>query len=361
MARHADCVAPSVPFLPFVLVLAGQALSRSASFALGWATALYFGQVPGRQGRLLSVMSLLAAGWVIVAVGFAVPLLAGAALAGAGIVERNFEVQSLVAGALVAAVVAVPPVIAALSVWAELPEERSIGAWMRLLPHCYPATGSLGLAVLEMVVFTPFLLFERWRRHRVVLQLPLVFHDRASAGDLPEALSAALATAGIDRLEITEARGPRSWPLRTVAYASRHLLGAVVRGDPIQARAGRLEILAYATNVAIVGPKVDAYLARAVLQRGLAFRGVYLTWGEDSQRLEERLMELHRRAGKLSWERLTAELDVLQRRIDETSLTSEEWNVLYRLRLQLEVHAREAIASDPAPALSPDPEQAVLR
>ena len=40
-----------MPFLPVVLVLAWQALSKSASFALGWATAIYFGQVPGRQGR----------------------------------------------------------------------------------------------------------------------------------------------------------------------------------------------------------------------------------------------------------------------------------------------------------------------
>ena len=31
-----------MPFLPFVLLLAWQAISKSASFALGWATAIYF-------------------------------------------------------------------------------------------------------------------------------------------------------------------------------------------------------------------------------------------------------------------------------------------------------------------------------
>ena len=50
-----------MPFLPFVLLLAWQAISKSASFALGWATAIYFGQVPGKQGRILAVISLASA------------------------------------------------------------------------------------------------------------------------------------------------------------------------------------------------------------------------------------------------------------------------------------------------------------
>ena len=74
--------------------MAWQALSKSASFALGWATAIYFGQVPGRQGRVLSVISLVAAGWVILVVGFAIPIFGGAALEALGIIEENFDVHA---------------------------------------------------------------------------------------------------------------------------------------------------------------------------------------------------------------------------------------------------------------------------
>jgi hypothetical protein len=80
-----------VPFLPFVVLLAWQAVSRSASFALGWATSLYFGQVPGRQGRMLSVVSLVSAGWVILVIGFAIPIFGGAALEAAEIIDENFD------------------------------------------------------------------------------------------------------------------------------------------------------------------------------------------------------------------------------------------------------------------------------
>ena len=331
-----------MPFLPFVLLLAWQAVSRSASFALGWATALYFGQVPGRQGRLLSVMSLLAAAWVILVAGFALPLLIGAALELTGAIPRNFQVGPLVVIGLWLAILATPPFIAASAVWAGFHDERSVSSWLRLVPTSYPSAASLGAAVLEMVAFTPFLLIQRWRQKRVLVQLAVVLREGADDDDLADGLRAAVATMGIDGLDLEEATGPSSWPLRTVAYAGHHLLGAVVRGEPIRATAGELTLLAYATNVAIMGPKRDAYRARAALQRELAFREVYLTWSEQSQEFEDELFAIHDRLRDVTPEELVRELDQLQQRIDRASLTTEEWSVLYRLRLQLEMQSSRA-------------------
>jgi hypothetical protein len=324
-----------VPFLPFVLLLAWQALSKSASFALGWATAIYFGQVPGRQGRILSVVSLLAAGWVIVVVGFAIPIFGGAILEAAGVIEENFDVRAIHYAGLVAAIVLTPPFIAATTVYAEFHQQRSIGAWMRLIPVSYPATAMLGASVLQMVAITPVLLFQRWRQKRKLVQVPLVMREGSDDDDLLAAVRGALASIGIEDVAVTEATGPKSWPLRTVGFASRHLLGAVVRGEPMRLRADGVEILAYATNVSIQGPKQAAYRIRAAMERELAFRNTYLTWNEESQGFEDDLQRLHESANG-DVEALRAKLDEVQERIDVASLNSEEWNVLYRLRLQLE-------------------------
>ncbi|MGQ0608475.1 MAG: hypothetical protein ACT4OQ_08445 [Chloroflexota bacterium] len=324
-----------MPFLPFVLLLAWQALSKSASFALGWATAIYFGQVPGKQGRILSVVSLLAAGWVIVIVGFAVPILGGAALEATGVISENFDVEAIHYLGLVAAIVLTPPFIAATTVWAEFHEERSIKAWLRMIPVSYPATAMLGASVLQMVAFTPILLFQRWRNKRKLVQVPLVMREGTDDDDLLNAVRGALTAIGIDDVSVAEATGPRSWPLRTVGFASRHLLGAVVRGEPMRLRADGVDILAYATNVSIQGPKEDAYRIRAAMERELAFRNTYLTWNEESQGFEDELQRLHESANG-DVETLRAKLDDVQERIDVASLNTEEWNVLYRLRLQLE-------------------------
>ena len=333
-----------MPFLPVVLLVAWQAVSRSASFALGWATALYFGQVPGRQGRILAVVSLLALAWLVVLIGFGVPWLGGALLEATGVIRDSFDVRPIHYAGLVAALLLTPPAVAASVVYGGFHEDRDVGTWLRLVPVSYPATFMLGLAVAEMVLFTPVLLFQRWRQNRKLVQVPLIMRPETDDDDLLELVRTALGSLGVHDVRVEEATGPKSWPMRTVAFAARHLLGAAVRGDPIRVVVGDLEVLAYATNVAVHGPKERAYQVRAAVEREAAFCDAYLTWNEDAQELEDELVAVAGEAnGDLA--RLRRRLDRVQARIDRASLNSEEWNVLYRLRLQVEQRAEERHAA----------------
>ena len=264
-----------------------------------------------------------------------VPIFAGAALEATGVSRRNFDVEEIHYIGLVAAIVLAPPAVAATTVYAQFHDERSIATWRRLIPVSYPATAMLGASVLQMVAITPVLLYQRWKHKRKLVQVPLVMHEGTDDDDLREAIEGALRSIGIDDVAVTEATGPKSWPLRTMGFASRHLLGAVVRGEPMRLRADGLEILAFATNISIQGPTEDAYRVRASIERELAFRNAYLTWNEEAQGFEDALQRLYDRADG-DVEELRRELDRVQSRIDVASLNTEEWNVLYRLRLQLE-------------------------
>ncbi|HET6380275.1 MAG TPA: hypothetical protein VFH63_04475 [candidate division Zixibacteria bacterium] len=324
-----------MPFLPFIVLLAWQALSKSASFALGWATALYFGQVPGKQGRVLAVMCLAAAAWVILTAGFAVPLLVGAVLDFAGVIERNFTVQPLHALGLTAAIVLTPPALAAATLWAEFHEDRSVGGWLRLVPASYPATASLGAGVLLMVLITPVALVQRLLRKRRLVQTAVSMRPDSSDDDLVEAVGAALRSLGIERIAVKEQTGFLSWPMRTVGFAARHLIGAVVRGEPMRLEADGLDLFAYATNVSIIGPTEKAFRARAALQRELPMERARITWSDDAQELEDALLDVRREMnGDIG--ALQARLDEIQHRMDSCSLDLVEWNLLYRLRLQVE-------------------------
>jgi hypothetical protein len=71
------------------------------------------------------------------------------------------------------------------------------------------------------------------------------------------------------------------------------------------------------------------------MERELAFGKAYLTWNDEAQAFEDELLEIHDSTdGDLA--AMRRRLDGVQERIDVASLNSEEWNVLYRLRLQLE-------------------------
>jgi hypothetical protein len=328
-----------VPFLPVVLLLAWQAISRSASFALGWATALYFGQVPGRQGRMLSVVSLVSAAWVVLIIGFAIPIFTGAILEATGIIDDNFDVVWYHYVGLVAGIVLTPPVVAAITVWGQFHDERDLGTWLRLVPMSYPATAMLGAAVLQMVAFTPYLLVQRWRHKRKYVQISLVMREGTDDDDLVEALRDALASIGIEDVTVSEASGIKTWPLRTVGFAAEHLLGAVVRGEPMRIEADGVEIYAYATNVSVQGPKEHTYRIRAAIERKLGFGEAHLTWNDEAQDIEDQLLEAHQRLAD-DVDALRARLDEIQDTMDTASVNSEEWSVLYRRRLQIELAAR---------------------
>ena len=338
-----------MPFLPIVLLVAWQALSRSASFALGWATSLFFGYVPGSKGRLLSIMALVSAAWVVVVLGFAVPIGAGWVAERIGVIDRNFDLAWCQTWGLVAAVVATPAIVAGISEVAGFYGKRSIGHWLRQVPFSYPGTASLGVAVLLMVVIAPFLLVKRLREHKVLLPIPLVLREGSDDSSVTDAIVAALEAVELGRFEHETLTGPRSWPLRSMGFAARHLLGTVVRGEPDRMVGNGMEVLSYATNVAVLGPKEEAHRARAAISRQLAFSDAYLTWSETSQQLEDALVELRdQRAAHRDIEPL---LERFRDRMDGASLNADEWNVLERMRLQL---AQEANADAPAPGASDD-------
>lgn len=328
-----------MPFLPFVLLIAWQAVSKSASFALGWATALFFGQVPGNKGHYLSTIALVAAAWVVVLIGFAVPLTAGWLLERAGILS-NFDVAALQVWGLMAAVALTPPALAALSEWAEFNGSRSFSGWISKVPMSYPAAASLGFSVLQMVVVTPFLVLDRVRHQRRLLEVPVVLEGDDSARDLSKPIIEALSTLHVGGFERSALTGPISWPLRTAGFAARHLLGRIVRGDPILLQGDDLRVIVYATNVGILGAEAEAHRARAAIERELAFSRAFLTWSSTSQAFEEQLRRLYRAHCQGGGD-LTHELDELQDRMDEAPLQTDEWNLLYRLRLQLQREAQD--------------------
>ena len=328
-----------MPFLPIILLFAWHALSRSAAFGLGWAIALFFGQIPGNKGRVVSLVALFGAVWVIVTVGAALPIGIGLAIMSLGLVSGEpVELEPVALAGLIGAVFLMPPAIVGFIEFSGFDSQKSIGRWLGRIPKSYLLAGSIGVSVLQMIVITPVVAIIRWRQKRTSVQVPIVIVGKHGIEDLATDLEELLHGLGYDprRDELT---GPISWPFRTLRYAAREMLKSVVEGPPIRLVADQVEILVHATDVAITAPRDDAYRIRAAIERELAFSKVFLTWSEESQRFESDLMRLcANRDGDL--DAFVDKLEKLQDKIDRTSMKSDEWNILYRLRLQVERQAR---------------------
>jgi hypothetical protein len=62
--------------IPFFIIV--RALGKATTFSLGWATSLFFGQIPGGKERVVSMLSAIAFAWLLITYvggGFAAAIL----------------------------------------------------------------------------------------------------------------------------------------------------------------------------------------------------------------------------------------------------------------------------------------------
>jgi hypothetical protein len=95
-----------------------------------------------------------------------------------------------------------------------------------------------------------------------------------------------------------------------------------------------LEIDVYPSDIAIAGQSLLVNRARAAMASRLASTAAFLTTSAESQAIEERLERLARAAEPGS--AADAELAAIDRLLAGVKVPYEEWEVLYRIRLQVE-------------------------
>lgn len=328
-----------MPFLPLVLVW--QILGRSTSFALGWATSLFFGQIPGNKGRAVSAASLLSLVWVLLLL-FVGPLLAVGVLAEAfGLVDlRAWDIDLDEVLLPLVGLIFLPPLVTLMAELSKFYEEVSLRRWARRVPLSYPIALSLGLGLLLMLLVTPVLALRSRREGKQTQHLPLIVKE-GRFEELTRDVRAWLEELTGEKSQRDELRGVASWPMRVLRFAAARLLRSVVADDPVRLRAADVEVALFAMNLSVTAPKDDVYRIRAALHKRLALTEAFLTWSEVPQHFEAELMKLHF-SKDLTLEKRIAALEALQDEIDAAPLKSDEWDVLYRLRLQVERDAYEA-------------------
>ncbi len=328
-----------MPFFPLLLVW--QIFGKSSTFALGWATSLFFGQIPGNKGRVVSAAAVLSLAWILLLL-VAGPVLSVSIAADAlGLIDLDrmdfIKIDDVVMTLL--CLLLLPPLVTLLGELSLFYEDRSLRRWISRLPLSYPIALSLGAGLLLMLLITPFLQLRRAREGRATQHLPLLVKE-GRFEELTTDIESWLEELSGGAVNREEYRGVASWPLRVLRYAAARLLRSVVSDAPVRLRAGAAEVAVFATNLSVTAPKDEVYRLRAALHKRLALTEAFLTWSEVPQRFEAELMKIHFAKNMPLGDRIAA-LEKLQDEIDRTAMKSDEWDVLYRLRLQVERDAYE--------------------
>ena len=328
--------------LGFVGRFAGKVLTTT----LGWASTLLFGRVPGNRQIVLALITFGSVVWAALAIGVVLPYVGAflvAAIPAPGIVSEDMLRLGMLIGALV-----VPAVVGIASIFVVEPANRPKGAGLiAQVLRGYPLSAALAvtLVLLALVGIARFVhhLALRWTDAHVAVVIRPGGYERVVA-DLERALDdAGLA---VDR---RPAPAVLAVPGRLLGSIAGPGVRSLVPESLVQLAGDGLEVGLYPSDIAISGDKLRVARARAAIASRLVATAAWMTTTAEAQEIEARLERLAaaRSAGgepgaASASDGQSGPVDVAAelRSIDEAlailAVPHEEWEILYRERLQVE-------------------------
>ena len=323
-----------------VFAFVGRQLGKVLEIAFSWATITLFGRVPPRKQLILSAMALGALAWPILVLGVLVPSVATFLLA---LVTVPAWLDAWLRPVMLVLAAGLPAAIGLGSRWlTDDPRER--GGWIPSVLRGYPTAVALFVVLMWMLLLAPITnlraLLRRWTSAHVPIAVKPGAYD-VVVRDLVTA---------VRRAGVPVTQREAGWAYEMPGHVLAALGGARVRAFVprrlVRLVRSDLEITVHPMDLAVSGKQGTVSRARAAIARELTFTEAYQTWDPEAQKIEDRLARAARGEEDLA---------PIGRRLEDLELDYDQWEVLYRLLLQVRLR-RSPLESDAvAPELEAPP------
>lgn len=323
----------------------GRFAGKFLTTTLGWASTLLFGRVPTDRQVVLALVTFGSIVWAALALGVVLPYVGAflvAAVPAPGLISEDWLRIAMLVGALV-----VPAIVGVATIFVVEPSKRPKGAAIiGQVLRGYPLSLALAvtLVLLGAVGIARFVhhLALRWSDSHVPIVVRPGGYDRVVA-DLERALD----DAGVE-VEPRPAPAVLSVPGRMLGAVAGAGIRSLVPDRLVQLAGRGIEVGIYPSDVAISGTKTTVARARAAIASRLLATAAWMTTTAEAQEIEARLERLTTSLvpggtpGGTAGDKTAASVDTAAelRAIDEALavlvVPHDEWEVLYRERLQVE-------------------------
>ena len=333
LAVHSAIVA----ILAALVALGSRFASKILTTTLGWASTLLFGRVPASRQILLLGITFGSVIWLVLVFGVAVPEIGTFLLV--FVPAQDFVPEAVVRLLMLLGALIVPGVLGILTLALSPDAHRGARRTVEAVLRGYPLTVLLAVLLLFLAGLAVWRkghsLARRWTDAHVPLVVKPGAYDQVAA-DLDRAVS----DAGLD-VEPQAAPAAMSKPAQWLAAVGGANSSALVPDHMVQLHGPGLDILIYPMDLLISGKPELVARARAAMASRLTTSAAHLTVSAEAQAVEDRLTALGTRSGDTGDPpRFDADDAAAFAAIDETLATIvvpyEEWEVLYRQRLQVE-------------------------
>jgi hypothetical protein len=316
-------------------------ISRSASTALnaifGWAVLALFGQTSPKEKTLLSALVGAAGAWPLLLVGIAFPKIALFAISFVPLAKTmpTLWLRLVWIGLALIVPIVVGIVVASRSPPQNLPEPK----WKKLL-RGFPITLALAGAFLMMLVVAPIQKIAAMMKGKEVVHLPAVMRNKLLAPEIMGALAGSLGAHGI-RLQEAAPPWTMTAPSKILLKIGGQAFAHMVTEHIEFRKNDRLEVAVMPNEAVLKGKPDEVARARALAMEVYAPREVSETFSPAAQLLEKQIKRvwsvyLEEPRRHRSSPALVGRVNEIATELAETNLPPDEWQVVYRLLLQLD-------------------------
>ena len=328
-----------MPLIGALLALAGRFVGRLLTMAFGWASLMLFGRVPQSKQVLLAGVALGAVLWAAIVVSLLIPPV-GDLLLGT-LPLPDWVDAGLLRLAMLAAALALPLLIGVGGLFLTDADARPRGplAVGGQIMRGYPYATALAVTLVVLSVIAPIRRLTALARGWDEAHVPMLVHA-GGYDQVADDLEAALDASDIP-VERTRAPWFVEVPSKVLAVTGGSSVEALVPDRLLVLRGRDIEVTLHPTDVAISGKRAEAARARAAIATRLAYTRAYLTASEEAQRVEDRLLAVATGPP----DEVPRGLEEIDRRLASLLVPEDEWEILYRERLQVERDLLRAIRS----------------
>jgi hypothetical protein len=307
---------------------------------VAWATILLFGRIPQSKQTLLSFITLGSLAWVAALGGVLVPAVGSFLLA--AVPKAPFIEDLWLRWIMLGLAALLPLAIGFATVAFIAPEDRPVGRtrFTRLLLG-YPYAAVYAITIISLAAWGLVRKVRSLQHGWDSVHIPMIVK-----GDRYESVVTDLESA-LHEADLPVVRKPVSgWfeiPPRLLAAVGGKAVRASIPTELTGFEIAGLQIVVYPSDVALLGRKELVSQARAAVARRLTSADAYLTSAKESEQIEDRLTEIMRKPKVVA-----ADFRSIDDLLTNLVAPYDEWETLYRLRLQVEQERRLFDSTTPA-------------
>jgi hypothetical protein len=294
--------------------------------------------------------------WVALLVGVFVPSVGTFIVA--AVPRPDFIPESWIRVAMLIGAAVVPLLIGLAAVFVAQKRDGSLVDKVVAVLRGYPFAFVLSLMLVLLALVGTWRKLRSLAHHWTDAHVPIVVKPGGYDAVLADLVNA-LRHAGMD-VTPTDAGILLSGPPKLLDVIAGRGLGELVPDRLMVLRGRDMEVLVYPSDLAISGTAALVARARAALAVRVSDAPAYLTTSAEAQRVEDQLREIRQAADSRPHDATLEALHGIDKRLATLVVDYDEWEVLYRERLQAEQELDEGESSVPEPKQRATPAELAL-